>query len=270
MTDTVDRRRIAAAKAYESLHVPALFQQWCERVLNAVRIEPGHRVLDVACGTGVLGRHARSRVGPDGSVAGVDPDAGMLAVAEKLEPTIEWRLGTAESIPFPNESFDVVVSQFGLMFSTDRSRALREILRVLVPGGSLSIAVWDSLENSEPYDIEVELLDRMAGRAAANALRAPFVLGDTRELTKLFKAAGVTSVGIITWHGTARFPSIRSMVESDLRGWLPIMGVTLEEERIDRILQEAESALQRYVTAEGDVVFDSPGHIITGTKPRSG
>lgn len=267
MSDPDLQSQIAAAEAYEELHVPALFQQWAPRVLEAVRIEPGHRVLDVACGTGVLAREASMRVGPAGAVAGIDPGPGMLAVAGRLAPTIEWRQGTAESLPYPDGSFDTVVSQFGLMFFADRGEALREMLRVLAPGGTMAVAVWDSLENSAAYPIEVELLERLGGQPAADALRAPFVLGDQEELTALFEGAGVASVGVATQSGTARFPSIEAMVEADLRGWLPVMGVVLEEEQIQRILAEAETALREYVTAEGQVAFDSPAHIITGAKP---
>lgn len=267
MSDPVLKDQIAAATAYEKLHVPALFQQWAGRVLDAGRVEPGDRVLDVACGTGVLAREAAGRVAPKGVVAGIDPGPGMLAVAGRLAPTVEWRLGTAEALPYPDQTFDAVVSQFGLMFFTDRREALREMVRVLTPGGRLAIAVWDALENSPAYPIEVALLERIAGQHAADALRAPFVLGNAKELTALFESAGVASPVITTQTGTARFPSIRSMVEADLRGWLPVMGVMLKEEQIHSILLEAESVLRAYVTAEGQVVFDSPAHIITGTKP---
>lgn len=266
MNDEIRRGQVAAARAYEELHVPALFRQWTESVLDAARIDPGDRVLDVACGTGVLAREAEVRVGPTGFVAGVDPDPGMLAVAGELAPGVEWRLGNAESIPYPDDTFDAVVSQFGLMFFTDREQAVREMLRVASPRGTLAVAVWDRLQNSEAYPIEVELLERMAGTEAADALRAPFVLGDQEELKTLFESAGAASVAVTTRHGTARFPSIRSMVEADLRGWLPVMGVVLEEEQVQRILHEAEDALRRYVTADGTVVFDSPGHIVTAVK----
>jgi hypothetical protein len=107
----------------------------------------------------------------------------------------------------------------------------------------------------------------MAGRSAADALRAPFVLGDRAELNALFEEAGAASVAIETRQGTARFPSIRSMVEADLRGWLPVMGVVLEEKLIQAILAEAENALRHYVTAQGQVEFDSPAHVVTGTRP---
>jgi ubiquinone/menaquinone biosynthesis C-methylase UbiE len=87
-------------------------------------------VLDVACGTGILASEASARVGPNGYVAGVDPNPGMLAVAARIAPSIEWRKGTAELLPYPDQSFDAVVSQFGLMFFIDRHQALREMLRV--------------------------------------------------------------------------------------------------------------------------------------------
>ncbi len=258
--------QVAAAQAYEDLHVPALFQQWVEPLLDAARIKPGQRVLDVACGTGVLARAAALRVGPEGSVAGVDVGAGMLAVAKCLEPTVQWRQGNAESLAYADESFDAVVSQFGLMFFADRHSALREMLRVLIPGGTLAVAVWDSLENSAAYPIEVALLEHIAGTAAADALRAPFVLGEQNLLLSLFEDAGAESVSITSRSGTARFPSVRTMVEADLRGWLPVMGVELSEDTVQCILEQAETALREYVTPSGQVVFDSPVHIITGSK----
>lgn len=259
--------QIAGARAYEDLHVPALFKQWCPRVLDAAGVERGHWVLDVACGTGILAREAAIRVGPAGRVAGVDPGRGMLVVASELAPSVEWQEATAESLPYPDQSFDAVVSQFGLMFFSDHSQALREMIRVLKPGGGLAVAVWDTLKNSAAYPAEVEVLERVAGDAAADTLRAPFVLGEKNSLIALFEGSGAKSVGIETVNGTARFPSIKTMVEADLRGWLPVMGVFLNEDQIQEILDEAETALAEYVTAEGVVVFNTPAHIVTGSKP---
>lgn len=267
MTDRTLPAQIDAATAYEEFFVPALFQEWAPRVVAAAHLQPGQRVLDVACGTGVLAREAASSVGAAGAVVGLDPNAGMLTVARRLAPGVEWREGIAEALPYPDRSFDAVVSQFGLMFFTDRRQALREMVRVLAPGGHLAVAVWDSLDTTPAYAAEAALLERVAGQRAADALRAPFVLGDQKELATLFASAGVAAVSITTHHGTAKFPSLRSMVEADLRGWLPVMGVVLPEDQIHRMLKEAEDVLRAFVTPEGKVTFDSPAHIVRGTKP---
>jgi hypothetical protein len=145
--------------------------------------------------------------------------------------------------------------RFGLRIT----RRLHRLLFVYTPSNLTS-----SLENSDAYPVEVELLERLAGEAAAKALRAPFVLGDRDALIGLLEASGAGSVSVETHYGTARFPSIRTMVEADLRGWLPVMGVLLTEEQIQNILKEAESALAKYVTEDGAVVFNSPAHIVTG------
>ena len=259
--------QIEAAQGYENLLVPALFAQWTDFVLDAAQIRTGYRVLDVACGTGVLARKAAEHVGSSGFVAGVDPDPGMLAVAERLKPTIEWRQGLAESLPYPDGSFDAVVSQFGLMFFSDRHKALEEMVRVLASGARITLAVWDAIENISAYASEVELLNRLAGANAANAVRAPFVLGEKKELMAMFEDARLASIEIMTFNGTARFPSVRTMVEADLRGWLPVMGILLDEEQIQIILTEAESDLNRYVTSRGTVEFDITAHIVTGSIP---
>lgn len=267
MSEPMLQAQIDAGNAYEALFVPALFAQWAPKVADAAQIGPDQRVLDVACGTGILAREVSSRIGSSGRITGIDPSPGMVAVAKQLAPSIEWREGVAESLPFPDRSFDAVVSQFGLMFFTDRRQAVREMLRVLTPGGRLAVAVWDSLDNIPAYASEVALLEQTSGREAADALRAPFVLGNRKELATLFSEAGVASAQITTLHGTARFPSIRTMVEADLRGWLPVVGVILTEDQIGHILQEAEQALSPYATADGQATFDLSAHLVTAKKP---
>jgi SAM-dependent methyltransferase len=256
-----------AAAVYERLFVPAEFQEWAPRMIAAADIQAGQRVLDVACGTGVLAREAARRVGPAGFVAGVDLDAGMLAVAARVSPGIEWRQATAESLPYADGSFDAVVSQFGLMFFPDRRAALLEMLRVLAPGGRMAIAVWDTLANTPAYAALVALLARFAGERTADALRAPFALGDRNELVELCASVGLTHATIVTHTGTARFPSVRAMVEAEVRGWLPTIGIVVPGDQMRHILNEAESALSDYVANDGQVRFSSPAHIVSAPKP---
>ncbi len=254
---------VEAAWAYEGLHVNALFRQWADPVLDAADVDDGRSVLDVACGTGIVARTAHGRVGASGAVTGLDIGPGMLAVAAQIEPAVTWVEGDAGSLPFDDGDFDAVVSQFGAMFFPDRVGAFREMLRCAKPGRPVVVAVWDALERSDAFPISVELLQRRAGTAAADALRAPFVLGDSDELRRLFEAAGAGSVDVDTVTGTARFPSVRTMVEADLRGWLPVMGVVLDDDLIEELLVEAEGALAEFVTESGEMVFDAPAHIVT-------
>ncbi|MGD9903756.1 MAG: methyltransferase domain-containing protein [Vicinamibacterales bacterium] len=256
--------QITAAKAYEALFVPALFGQWAAPLVDAAHVGAGHRVLDVGCGTGVVAREAQRRVGPDGEVVGLDPSPGMLALARTLNPTVEWCQGRAEALPWPDAAFDAVVSQFGLMFM-DAEPAVREMLRVLKPSGTLVVAVWDAVDHSPGYAAEIAVLERVAGRRAADALRAPFVLGDRDRLAAIFTSAGAASVAVTTAMGQARFPSVRVMVEADLRGWLPVMGVHLDEEVIARVLRAADEDLLPFIAADGQVVFAAPAHLVVAT-----
>ncbi len=258
--------QIEAASAYESLFVPALFGQWAPLILHAADVGPGDRLLDVACGTGVLAREAESLVGAEGEVTGLDITAGMLEVAKRTAPSINWKHGTAEDLPFDDESFDVVVSQFGLMFFSNQTKSLREMLRVMTLDGFLAVAVWDSLENIPAIAAEVDLLEAIAGSEAADALRAPFTLGDKNRITELMNDAGVSGGEITTHNGIARFPSIRTLVEADLRGWLPVMGVVLDESVIQQTLDSSEDAIRPHITGDGETVFQISAHILTGRK----
>jgi SAM-dependent methyltransferase len=255
-----------AAKAYDDILVPALFEEWAPRVVATAGLLPGERVLDVACGTGVLARAAADRVGVHGFVAGLDPNAGMLSVANDRDPTIEWREGKAESIPFADGVFDAVVCQFGLMFFTDRPRAIREMLRVLRPGAPLALAVWDSLAAMPAYAAVVDLIDRVAGPSAARPLCAPFVLGNREELAGLVWNAGLEDVRITTLCGQAKFSSAKAKLEVELDAWLPAMGVQLSVGQRCQILDKAEQALLPYIKRDGSVVFATSAHIVVGVK----
>lgn len=266
MESAVFQEQIEAARAYENLFVASLFGPWAPVVVDAAGIRRNERVLDIACGTGVLARTAAERALPGGAVTGLDPNPGMLAVAAELNSDIDWKLGTAESLPFEDASFDAVISQFGLMFFTERIKAIEEMLRVMAPGGRVAVAVWDSLQNTPAYADDVAMLERIACRAAADALRAPFVLGDEKLLANLFNEAGASEVKVLRKYGLADFPALKVMVEADLRGWLPVMGVTLSEDVIAAVLEEAEQVLGRYVTEGGRVRFDSPALVVTARK----
>jgi SAM-dependent methyltransferase len=258
----------AAAQAYEESLVPALMEEWAPRLVSAAQLQPGDEVLDVACGTGVLTRAVAARVGSSGSVIGLDLDPGMIAVARALRPDLRWLEGSAQKLPFPDASFDAVVSQFGLMFFPNRPLAIAEMWRVLKPGGRLAIAVWAALDATPAYAEETRLIERLAGDRASAPLRIPFNLGERELFEAQFTEAGVPVESITTVTGIGRFGSIREMVAADVIGWLPVMGVQLAPDLIERILREAEETLGAYRQADGTVRFDSPAHIAVATRAR--
>jgi ubiquinone/menaquinone biosynthesis C-methylase UbiE len=248
----------AAAEVYEAFFVPALFGQWTKPVLDAAGVATGDRVLDVGCGTGILARAAAARVGPEGSATGLDPNAGMLGVAAHAAPDIDWRTGAAEELPFDDAVFDRVVSQFAAMFFTDHERAACEMARVLAPGGRIAVAVWGPLDETPGYAAMVELLADVVDDAAADALRAPFVLGDPEQLTGILSTA-FTGITVARHDGAARFDSIDAWVHTDIRGWT--LADRIDGDRYDVLLGEARRRLRRFTGSDGGVEFPAPALI---------
>lgn len=250
-----------AAEVYEEFFVPALFGEWAPRTCDATRVAAGQRLLDVGCGSGCVAREAARR---GANVTGLDPNEGMLAVARRLDPKVDWREGVAEDIPFDDGSFDAATCQFGLMFFEDRAKALKEMWRVTKPGGRLVVATWDSLERTPGYRAMVALLQRLFGEEIAAGLRAPFVLGEPDDLRALFDAAGIPEPTIDTQVGTARFPSIADWVHTDVKGWT--LADAIDETQYAQLRQAAQEELKGFAAADGSVRFDSPAHIVTAVK----
>ncbi len=262
--NVIERTR-TPAEVYDELFVPALFRQWGPIVAGAARIGDGERVLDVACGTGVLALAALERVGPEGTVAGLDANPDMLSVARRKSTAIEWREGKAESLPYPDQSFDAVVSQFGLMFFDDRPAAFREMMRVLQPKGRLAVAVCDALDHSPGYAALARLLEKLFGDHVADAFRAPFVLGDPDKLRRICAAAELGNAKIARHNGSVRFASIASLVSTE-RACVWTLGGMLDDGQFATLLREAEQALKPFADKDGTSVFDMPALIVTADK----
>jgi len=269
MSETHSARRETAARSpadvYDEQFVPALFSHWGPVLCDAAHILPGQRVLDVACGTGALTVAVAARVTPGGAVLGLDANPQMLAVARRKHAAIEWHEGRAESLPFADASFDAVVSQFGMMFFDDRVAALREMQRVLRPGGRLAVAVCDALAHSPGYAALAALLDRLFGQRVGDAFRAPFVLGDAAALRVLCTDAGIREASIVQHRGTVRFASIDALVSAE-RACAWTLGGLLDDTQFELLRREAHSTFAPVVDASGGVAFDMPALLIAAAK----
>lgn len=266
MAENPDRGQVNtdAAEIYEEFFIPALFGTWPEQVIKMVEVKPGQKVLDVACGTGIFAREVVKKTGKAVNITGVDINEGMLAVAQRKEPAVEWTNAPAEQLPFDDNSYDITASLFALMFFEDRVAAVKEMYRVLKPGGTMAVAVWDKLENTPGYRAVVDILQRLFGDAAANALRAPYNLGDKQEVKSIFSDAGMPDAEITTVTGTAKFPSIDSWMYTDVRGWT--LSDMIDEEQYQLLLELASSELKEFEQSDRSVSFPAPAHIVMFNK----
>ena len=266
MVREVSEELIDAGRGYENLFVPALFDAWTRHLVEGAGIQQGSHVLDIACGTGVLARRALAQTGPDGRVVGADPAPGMLAAANEIEPSIDWILCAAESLDVEDESFDSVISQFGMMFFSDRQKATDEMFRALKPGGTLAIAVWRSVEHNPAYADIISVLEEQVGTAAADALRLPYSLGDAEEVTACLDESGFSGIIVEAKTEMATFPSSRQMVEAELRGWLPLFDIFLDDDKIADVLTESDRTLGKYAGPSGEAVFPTSAHVFLARK----
>ena len=251
----------SAAEIYEQFFVPALFAEWPTRILTAAGVEKGQSVLDIACGTGILAREALKVVGPLGGVTGVDINDGMLAVAKTKNAKIDWRQGQAESLPFESDKFDHVVSQFGLMFFQDRSKAIAEMLRVMKPGHKACVAVWASLSVTPGYAAVADMLRDVFDADVAQSIEAPYCLGDTQELESIFVAAGAMDISVATVPGIARFDSIDAWLYTDIKGWT--LADVIDDKDYERLRAAAPTYLSKFTQEDGRVEFDAPANLVT-------
>ncbi len=252
-----------AAEIFDRLFLPAMAGPWAVRVADAARLKPGDRVLDVACGTGAIAWEATRRIEPGGSVVGLDQSQEMLAVARRKMPNLDWRAGSAEALPFEDNAFDAVLCQFGVMFFEDRVQALREMRRVVRPGGRIVVAVWDGLERTPGYATLTNLVERHLGPEFGKPVRDSFALGDIDLVRSLFESAGISAIDVAARAGVARFPSLQAWIDAEVKGWV---GGDFGEEAYAEFLTEAKKVLSPYERPDGTVEFDLPAVVATGSK----
>jgi SAM-dependent methyltransferase len=206
------------AQVYDELFVPALFEPCARELLDFVPLREGERVLDVACGTGVVARAAAGRVGERGHVTAVDLRAAMIAVAaSRPAPAgagVAWREGDAQALDLPDASFDAVLCQHGLQFFSDPARAVREMRRVAAPGGRVGVSVWRGLEanNFMRRLVETEARHLAPLGIGFEDTARPFLFGDPEWLRSLLGGEGLGDVRVESRRFEARFAASPTLV----------------------------------------------------------
>ena len=193
---------------YERYFVPAIGAPLANDLIKLAALRPGERVLDVACGSGVVARLAAQLVGSSGTIAGLDINPGMLAVARSTTPpgmAIDWHEASAEAMPLPDASFDAVLCQMGLQFVPDKHAALSEMRRVLAPGGRLVLNVPGP--TPQLFVIMANALARHISSEAAGFVNQVFSLHNTAELQNLITGAGFSDVSVQAHTTSLRLPA---------------------------------------------------------------
>jgi SAM-dependent methyltransferase len=256
-----------AAELYEARFVPAIFAEWAPLLADIAGVRAGHSVLDVACGTGIVARTVADRLAGNGRVVGVDLNDGMLAVARRVRPDLQWRQGDVTALPFADGQFDVVLCQMALMFFPDRAGALRQMARVARPGGVVALAVPASLDEQPAYGPFVEMAARVAGTEALSLLSTYWACGDPRELRSAVNGAGLEVTEFRTHAGTARFASPDELTATEVEA--SPLAARLTPEQYGAIRSGAREVLAPFTGPGGTVAAPLHGHLVAARVPRA-
>ena len=257
------------AEVYEQYFGPALFSPWARVLLEYAAPQPGERVLDVACGTGIVTRRVAPMVGAAGKVVGLDISPAMLAVARALPApggaTIAWQEGNALTLALPDDAFDLVLCHQGLQFFPDRAAAVQEMRRVLTKGGRVVLSVWRDLQRHPVFAAVYEATARRLN-APISAVALPFTFGDAEALRAFLSAAGFHRIAITPQSLNANFPTPERFVQLTVLGSAATVPTFAQLDTVARaalveaVTLESEAAVQQY--SEGDrLIFPMSTHI---------
>lgn len=242
---------------YEELMVPAFFAHFAADLVARTGLRDGDRVLDVACGTGIVARAVAATGVSAGRLTGLDMTPGMLAVAERVagDAGTEWVQGDATAMPFEDGAFDVLTCQQGLQFFPDRATGAREFRRVLAPGGRAVVACWTTLADQPAHHAYMDAIAPVEPDLAGVG-GAPFAFGEADALGALLEAAGFASVEVTRVDHVARFASAAEFVRSFSEGSpLALALAAMPPGRADEL---REAALPRLAPFEDDAGLAAP------------
>jgi ubiquinone/menaquinone biosynthesis C-methylase UbiE len=254
------------ASIYEMQLVPAIFEPLTRILIERARPEPGEHVLDAACGTGIVARLVAPMVGPSGRAVGLDYDPIMIEMAKSLAPEIEWAQGDLQNLPFPDGFYDLVICQQGLQYLADRGAGLRQIYRVLRPGGRMVLATWSDLSKSPGHVLLFQALEAAIGPDRARPVA--WSLADEAQLLELVSEAGFVSVTTTIISLQTRYPSARAFVEILLKGSSKVPREELAQIPADRkavFINQVAMRLRDYETSNG-LTLPMESRVLVGSR----
>ena len=254
--------------------IRTMFAPLTRALIEQARIAPGQLILDVAGGAGEPSLTIAEKVGARGSVMCTDPVASMLAAAENEAlalglKNLQFRQCTADSLPFNDDTFDGAICRLGVMFFPDPLAGLREMLRVIKPGGNVALAVWDK-SDVNPYSYVVtEAVSRYGQRSpVAPSTFDGFRFAEPGKLAGILKDAGAIDVvervlqfDIAAPISVEEFWTMRSEVSETLREKLKAV---LDEEK-RQIADEVQEAVRPFFS-EGQMRFPAQMIMVGGVK----
>jgi ubiquinone/menaquinone biosynthesis C-methylase UbiE len=236
-----------------------------QRMLEAAGLKPGNHVLDIAAGTGDQSIFAARRVGPGGSVLAIDISAEMLNIAARVAQqegltNITMRVMDVEQLDLEDNAFDAVICRLGLMLLPHLQQALREIRRVLKPGGKLAALVWSVPENNPLFSLPLAILSNYA-RGASSHRPNPFALSDPTVFERELTEAGFYGVITRALPFQSHYASLDAFLQSTAnRLTAGVMGQLSQQEQ-QQLLEEVRQALSQFEGSHGLV---APAEFLLG------
>ncbi len=255
-----------AAEQYEHFNA-VLMAPFVEAIVERAQVQPGTSVLDVACGTGFVARRLAEVVGTSGRVTGLDLNAGMIAVAQRVGTPasgapIEWHEGSALELPFTDEAFDAVVCQQGIQFFPDIPVAVSQMHRVLRPGSRAAVTFWASLDDQTYFRAQQDRLQRLIGQSMAPA----FAL-DPEIVRRAFVDARFRNIEVARVEPTVVLPNLTEYAMGQV-GTLPLAAAfhALEEGARVEYVRDLTEALEPHRTGPDQHAMRFVSWIVSGEK----
>ena len=263
-TDTVFSGSVP--QIYQAFLVPLIFEPYALDLANRLASRPLTRVLEVAAGTGVVTRNLASTLPVSASIVATDLNQAMLDMASSIgtSRSVEWRRADALDLPFPDEAFDAVVCQFGVMFFPDRAKAFSEARRVLRPGGVYMFNVWDRIDQNEFAGAVTTALESVFPEDPPRFLaRTPYGYSDRSTIERDLAAGGfpgppaIATISSRSRAQSSRIPALAFCQGTPLRNEIEARDAGRLGEATDIA---AEAIAQRF--GQGEVDAKIQAHVV--------